>query len=169
MTAPTPGLDRYTQATIKAKVQIDSASRVFWDGKELEVHNLNGVRKIQLPGTKIMLSLQDLLEYGAKLLGGLTANTLAKRGADARWANARKHNLPANVYIANARSIDHAVKTGKVPPPVRYLGRRRDKMTEVYDSIEEVVAAMNEGRWRNPDEYRRGHAQKWMIPKKPRG
>lgn len=151
-------LDSYLRALIRTQVSVDSASRVFLKGSEMEVHTVGGVRKIQLPGTKFLVSIDDLITYGAKVLGARTPKSLALSGAEARWADNRakreEAGLPCNVYIANARSIEYAMEKGKAPPPQRYIGRRQNRMTEVYDTVEEVVQAMNEGNWRT--EFSRG-------------
>ena len=145
-------LDTYTKALVRTQVSIDSASRVFLKDQQLEIHTVGGVRKVQLPNTKFLISLDDLVANGAKVLGGRTPRSLALDGSEARWADQRearaKAGLPPNVYIANARSIQYALDNHRVPPPVRYIGRRQEKMTEVYDTIDEVVTAMNTGSWR---------------------
>lgn len=124
----------------------------------MQVHVVAGVRKVQLPNTKFLISLDDLILHGAKVLGSRTPKNLALYGAEARWAEQRASReasgLPTNVYIANARSIQYAIDNGKAPPAQRYIGRRQDKMTEVFDTVEEVVQAMNEGNWRQ--RFRRG-------------
>lgn len=154
----TAGTDKFIKALIKTKVTIDSASRVFLDREPLEIHVIGGVRKVQLPGTKQLFSLDDLVTHGATLVGGRTPRTLALYGAEARWQEqirARTElGLPSNVYIANARTINYALSKNRVPPSPTYIGRRQEKMTEVYPTIDEVVQAMNEGRWRT--EFRRG-------------
>jgi hypothetical protein len=148
----TVGLDPYLKVLIRTQVTVDAASRVFLKDKEMTVHTIGGVRKIQLPNTKFLISLDDLVAVGCKVLGARTPRTLALYGAEARWAEQRKNReeagLPINVYVANARSIQYAIDNGRAPPITRYIGRRQNKMTEVYDTIEEVVTAMNEARWR---------------------
>jgi hypothetical protein len=145
-------LDSYLKALLKVHVTIDSASRVFLKGKPMEIHTVNGVRKVQLPGTQFLMTLEDLAANGAKVLGSRTPRTLALYGAEARWAENRANReasgLPMNVYVANARSIEYALANNRVPPVQRYIGRRQNRMTEVYDTVEEVVQAMNEGSWR---------------------
>jgi hypothetical protein len=151
-------LDSYLRAVIRTQITVDASSRVFLKDKELPVHTVAGVRKIQLPGTKFLVEIDDLITYGAKQLGNRTPRTLALYGAEARWAEQRAAReaagMPINVYVANARSIQYAIEHGKAPPATRYIGRRQNKMTEVYDTIEEVVQAMNESRWR--DSFARG-------------
>ena len=151
-------LDSYLRTIIRTQVKIDAASRVFLNGKAMVVHTVAGVRKVQLPNTQFLISLEDLALNGASILGSRTPRNLALYGAEARWAEQRKHReevgLPINVYVANARSIRYAINHDRPPPVTRYIGRRQDKMTEVYDTIEEVVQAMNESRWR--ESFRRG-------------
>jgi hypothetical protein len=144
-------VDKYTVAFIKTKIHIDSGNRVWCGDKQLEVHLIGGVRKIVLPFSKITYTFDQLLRAGAKC-EGQNVLTLARAGAEARWGeqieNRRKIGLPSNVYVANARSIEYAIEKGKSPPPARYVGRMRDKITEVRDTVDEVVDDMAEGRWR---------------------
>jgi hypothetical protein len=158
----TVGIDTYLKALIKTQISIDSASRVFLGREPLEIHVIGGVRKVQLPNSKQLISLDDLVVYGAKVLGGRTPRTLALYGAEARWEERIKARteagLPSNVYIANARSISYAQEKGRIPPSPTYIGRRQNKMTEVFDTVEEVVQAMNNGAWRT--EFRRGRNSK---------
>jgi hypothetical protein len=144
-------LDRYTVAYIKVHVHIDAGNRVFCKGKELEVHVIGGVRKVVLPIGKITYTFDQLRNAGARC-EGQTVRTLALAGAEGRWKDEiesrRQIGLPSNVYIANARSIDYAISKGKSPPPVRYVGRSRDNITEVRDTVDEVINDMSEGRWR---------------------
>jgi hypothetical protein len=63
------------------------------------------------------------------------------------------------VYIANARSVEYALSKGRPAPPIRYVGRSADRITEVFDTVDEVVAAMDKDRWRT--EFSRGrHAKR---------
>jgi hypothetical protein len=155
-------VDKYTVAYIKVNVHIDAGNRVFCKGKELEVHLIGGVRKVVLPLGKITYTFDQLMRAGAKC-EGQNVLTLARAGAEARWGeqieNRRKIGLPSNVYVANARSIEYAIEKGKSPPAARYVGRMRDKITEVRDTVDEVVNDMGEGRWRT--QFARGrHAPK---------
>lgn len=155
-------MDSYTAAYIKTHLHIDSGGRVFCKGEQLEVHVLSGVKKVVLPIGKLTYTFDDLKRAGAKC-DVVTLQTLAKAGADGRWRDEiqerRDNNIPQNVYVANARSIEYAISKGNTPPPVKWLGRKQGKMTEVYDTIDEVITAMTEGRWRT--EFSRGrHAKR---------
>lgn len=152
-------VDKYVQAFIKVHIHIDAANRVFCDGQELEVHIIGGVRKIVLPKniSKLTYTFDQLRAAGARC-EGQTVKTLALAGAEGRWKEEinerRKIGLPSNVYVANARTIEKALADGKSPPPARYVGRQRDKITEVRDTVDEVVNDIAEGRWRT--EFSRG-------------
>jgi hypothetical protein len=150
-------VDKYVQAFIKVNVHIDAGNRVFCKGQELEVHVIGGMRKVVLPVSKQTWTFQQLRDAGAQC-EGQTIRTLALAGAEGRWNESiqerRKIGLPSNVYVANARSISLAIEKGKAPPPVRYVGRQRDNITEVRDTVDEVVNDMAEGRWRT--EFSRG-------------
>lgn len=167
-------LDSHTRAVIKVKVRIDAVGRVFFGGKvnekgelegaeELPTHLIGAERKTVLPGKKFPISLADLIEYGAVRIGpyrrpGQHSNGGTKRWADVQAERAEK-KIPPNVYIANQRTIDKAVEKGLAPVAPRYIGRRAKQMTEVYDTVDEVVAAMNQGLWKT--EFSRGrHAKR---------
>jgi hypothetical protein len=157
-------MDKYVQAFIKVHIHIDAGNRVYCQGKELEVHVIGGIRKVVLPKniSKLTYTFDQLRAAGAKC-EGQTVRTLALAGAEARWkeeiSERRKIGLPSNVYVANARTIEKALAEGKSPPPVKYVGRHRDKITEVRETVDEVVNDMAEGRWRT--EFSRGrHARK---------
>lgn len=154
-------MDSYVRAYVKVHVHIDAGSRVFCDGKELDVIQSGSTKKVQLPISKILYSFDDLKKMGAKC-DVVTLFSLAKAGAEGRWKqniqDRRDANIPSNVYVANARTINRAIERGEVPPPVRWLGRQGDRCTEVYDTVDEVVAAMNENRWRT--EFARGRYAK---------
>ena len=155
-------MDKYTEAYIKTNVHIDAGGRVFCKGEQLEVHVLSNVKKVVLPISKLTYTFDDLKRAGAKC-DVVTLMSLAKAGAEGRWREEiqerRDNNIPQNVYIANARSIEYAIAKGKAPPPVKWLGRKQGKMTEVYDTVDEVIAAMTEGNWRT--EFSRGrHAKR---------
>lgn len=159
----TASLDKFQVAQIRALCVVDSASRVTWRKEPLEVYVINGERKVVLPGTKITVSVAELVENGATLLGSLGPQTKQADGGRARWADSlearRAAGVPPNVYRANQRSVDYALAKGKAPPPPTWVGRRQRKCTEVYDTVDEVVAAMNEGRWRT--EFAKGrHARR---------
>lgn len=149
--------DAYLEAYIKTHVHIDSGQRVFCNGQELEVHVIGGVQKVVLPISKATFTFDMLKRLGAKC-DVITLKSLARIGAKARWSanieERKAQGLPANVYIANARSIQYALDKGRTAPPVKYLGRMRDQMTEVYDTVDEVVDAMDKGLWRK--EFSRG-------------
>lgn len=156
-------MDPYIRAYIKLHVTVDAGNRAFCKGEELEVHNSGGVRKVVLPISKILWSFEDLKRCGAKV-EAQTLQTLALAGAEGRWRNEieerKTRGIPSNVYIANARTINKALAEGKAPPEPRWLGRRWDKMTEVYDTIDEVVDAMSKNQWRT--EFARGGKKRRM-------
>ena len=153
----TVNVDSYVKTAIRIHCHIDAGGRAFYDGKPVEVVVINNVRKVHLPICKSLFTFDELKQLGAKV-DVITLNSLAKQGADARWAENIEQRtiegIPRNVYVANARTINAALAAGKVPPPVKWLGRRGDKMTEVYDSVDEVVQAMAADKWRT--EFRRG-------------
>lgn len=157
-------MDAYLQAYIKVNVHIDAAHRVWCKNEQLEVHVVGNERKVVLPISKQTFTFDELKQLGARVDVD-TRKTLAQYGAEGRWREEierrRKDGLPPNVYIANARSIDYAVSKGKVPPPTRYVGRMQHKITEVYDTVDEVVAAIIEGRWRT--EFSRGRYSKKRL------
>ena len=150
-------VDSWVRASIKLKAHIDAGGRAFFDGKEVEVVIIGGVRKVALPICKFLFTFDELKQLGAKV-DVITLKTLAVQGAEGRWREniqqRMNRDIPSNVYIANARSIEYAISKGKVPPPVRWIGRRGDKMTDTYDTIDEVVDAMAADKWRT--EFRRG-------------
>lgn len=154
-------MDSYTAAYIKINVHIDAGGRVHCDGKQLEVHVLSGVKKVVLPISKITYSFDELKRAGAKC-DVVTLQSLALAGAEGRWKDniqiRRENGIPSNVYIANARSIEYAIAHDKEPPPVRWIGRKQGKMTEVRDTIDEVIDDMANGNWRT--EFSRGRYAK---------
>lgn len=155
-------MDRYVEAYIKVNVHIDAGGRVWCKGEQLDVHVLNNIKKVVLPISKILYTFDDLKRAGAKC-DVVTLFSLAKAGAEGRWKEQiqerRDNNIPQNVYIANARSIDYAIAKGKEPPLVKWVGRQRDKITEVYDTVDEVIDALANNKWRTT--FSRGrHAKK---------
>jgi len=150
-------MDPYVRAYVKLNVHIDAGGRAFCKGEPLEVHVSGGIKKIVLPISKILWSFDDLKRCGAKV-EVQTLQTLALAGAEGRWRDAiqerRDRGIPSNVYIANARSINKALAEARDPPIARWIGRRLDKMTEVYDTVDQVVEAMSKGLWRT--EFSRG-------------
>lgn len=154
-------LDSYVAAFIKVHVHIDAGQRVWCKNQQLEVHVIGGEKKVELPVSKILYTFDDLKRAGARV-DVVTLKTLAQQGAEGRWAEQiaerRECGLPSNVYVANARSINYAIAHDKTPPDVKYVGRMRDKITEVYDTVDEVVNAMNENKWRT--EFSRGRYAK---------
>lgn len=144
-------MDKYVGTYIKTHVHVDAGGRVFCKGEELEVHVIGGVKKVVLPISKLTYTFLDLKMAGAQI-DATTVKSLALAGAEGRWKDqmgARKGaGLPSNVYVANARSIEYAMEKGKDVPPVRYIGRCRKQMTEVFDTVDEVVNAMANGDWR---------------------
>lgn len=154
-------MDRYIQAYIKVNIHIDAGGRVFDKGKPIEVYVINNVKKIVLPISKQTFTFDDLKRAGAKC-DVVTLFSLAKAGAEGRWKEQiqerRENNIPQNVYIANARSIQYAIAKDKTPPSVRWVGRQRNQITEVYDTVDEVVTAMADNKWRT--EFSRGRFAK---------
>ncbi len=150
-------MDSYTQSFIKVHVHIDAGQRVWCKNEQLEIHLINGEKKVVLPIGKLTYTFDDLKRAGARC-DVVTLKTLAQQGAEGRWADEiqerRKTGLPSNVYIANARSIEYAIAKGKTPPSVTYVGRKRDQITETYESVDEVVNAMAKELWRT--EFSRG-------------
>lgn len=150
-------MDPYLRSFIKLHVHIDAGGRAFCKGEQLDVINSGGIKKVVLPGSKILWSFDDLKRCGAKC-DVQTLATLAIAGAEGRWKNEieerKARGIPSNVYIANARTINKALAEGKIPPEPRWIGRRWDKMTEVYDTVDEVVTAMTNNQWRT--EFARG-------------
>lgn len=158
-------MDSYVKAYVKTHVNIDAGGRVFCKGEQLEVHVIGGVKKVVLPISKLTYTFDDLKAAGAKC-DVITLFSLAKAGAEGRWKDniqeRRENNIPQNVYIANARTIQRAIDKGESPPPLKWVGRKSDKITEVYDTVDEVVAAMAENRWRT--EFSRGRYAKKGLP-----
>lgn len=153
----TVSLDKWLQAKIKTQCVIDG-ERVYWgppnEPIELVVHMHGNEPRVQLPGTKFLISLEDLITHGArmrrrpKLLTKADVNqhSWAVAGGYARW---NRTYLPRNVYIANARTMDSAGDRGKPVPPARYIGRTGKYRTAVYDTVDEVVKALEEKRYVN--------------------
>lgn len=150
-------MDKYLQALVKVHVHVDAGQRVWFKNEQVPVHDVGGVKKIVLPGTKQTLTFDELKRLGARV-DVVTLRNLAIQGAEGRWRDEinerRKIGLPSNVYVANARSIKYAQEKGRVPPLPKYVGRQRDQITDVYDTVDEVVQAMTEGKWRT--EFTRG-------------
>lgn len=146
------GMDSYVRAFVRVNVHIDAGQRVWCKGEELTVVvPAKGPKKVLLPISKILYTFDQLKRAGAKC-DVVTLSSLAKAGAEGRWreeiAERKREGVPSNVYVANARSVNLALAQGKDPPPVKWVGRMRDKITDVYDTIDEVVLAMSEDRWR---------------------
>lgn len=158
-------MDSYIAAYIKVNVHVDAGGRVFCKNEELKVHVIGNEKKVVLPIGKIMYTFDDLKKAGARC-DVITLFSLAKAGAEARWKEEiqtrRDNGLPSNVYIANARSIAYAIEKGRTPPTIKYLGRKRDQLTEVYDTVDEVVDAMSKDLWRKT--FARG-SKKRLHPK----
>lgn len=144
-------MDSYVKAWVKTHLHIDSGNRAFADGKELEVVMSGGERKVVLPMSKVLYTFDDLKRAGCKC-DVITLKSLAMAGAEGRWKENIEHRkevgVPSNVYIANARSIELAIAAGKEPPSVKWVGRKRDRITEVRDTIDEVIDDMDNDRWR---------------------
>src|SRR5574337_552424 len=154
-------MDPYVRAYVQVHVHIDAGQRVWCQNKQLDVILSGGVKKVVLPIGKILYTFDDLKRAGARV-DVVTLRSLAKQGAEGRWREnieeRRENGLPSNVYIANARSIQYALDKGKTPPSVKYVGRMGHKITEVDDTVDEVVSAMGEERWRT--EFSRGRYAK---------
>jgi len=154
-------MDRYTKAYIKTHVHVDAGQRVWCNGVQLDVHMSGNVQKIVLPISKIMYTFEDLKLAGARV-DVVTLKSLAMQGAESRWREniqeRREGGLPSNVYIANARSIKYALEKGKPAPAITYVGRHRDKITEVFTTVDAVVNAMCNDEWRT--EFSRGSKAK---------
>jgi hypothetical protein len=154
-------MDSYVRAYVKTHVHIDAGGRAWCDGRQLEVIKSGGQKKIQLPIAKYLLTFDEIKRCGGRV-DVPTVTSLAQAGAEGRWkeviAQREQRGIPANVYVANARTVQRAIDRGETPPDVTWVGRSGHKCTEVYDTVDEVVAAMGEGRWRT--EYRRGRYAK---------
>lgn len=155
-------MDRFIAAYIKTNVHVDAGQRVFCKGVELKVHMVGNEQKVVLPISKQTFTFKDLKLAGAKV-DATVYKTLALAGAEGRWKDQiearRDAGLPSNVYVANARSIQYAMEKDKPVPAATYIGRHRDKMTEVYPTVDEVVEAMSLNKWRT--EFARGrHAKR---------
>lgn len=149
--------DSYVRAYIKVHVHIDAGQRVWCQNVQLPVHVVGGEKKVAIPVSKHAFTFDELKKCGARV-DVVTLRSLAKQGAEGRWATQiaerRENGLPSNVYIANARSVQYAIDKGKTPPDLTYVGRMRDRITEIYPTVDEVVNAMNENKWRT--EFSRG-------------
>lgn len=147
----TVNVDSFIKASIRVHAHIDAGGRAFYKGEQVPVQVIGGVRKVLLPICKTLFTFDELKQLGAKV-DVITLKTLAVQGAEGRWRDniqqRMERNIPSNVYIANARSIEYAISKDKVPPPVKWVGRKGDRMTEVRDTIDEVVDDMANDRWR---------------------
>jgi len=157
-------MDKYVETYIKVNVHVDAAQRVWCKGEQLHPVNDGVVQKFLLPISKILFTFQDFKLAGARV-DVVTLRSLAQQGAEGRWKEnieqRRKDGLPSNVYIANARTVEYNLAKGKPAPVLKYVGRRRDQITEVYDTVDEVVDAMSRGLWRK--EFARGGRAKRRI------
>lgn len=144
-------MDRYKQALIQSHVHIDAGGRAFFKGEPIEVQLIGGVKKVLVPGLQHLLTFDELKRLGAKV-EVITLFSLARAGAEGRWKEEIQQRMdrgmPSNVYVANARTIERALARGDHPPAATYIGRKGRECTEVYDTVDEVVDAMNEGNWR---------------------
>lgn len=144
-------MDAYLRAFIQLHVHVDAGNRAFVKGQEVEVHTIGGVRKIELPGSKILWTFDDLKRAGAKV-DVVTLFSLAKAGAEGRWRDnieeRKSGGLPSNVYVANARTINRAIERGLSPPSPTYIGRVGREMTEVRATVDEVIEDLTNRRWR---------------------
>lgn len=150
-------MDSYLRAFVQLHVHIDAGNRAFVKGEEVQVHVIGGKRKIELPGSKVLHTFDDLKRAGAKV-EAMTLFSLAKAGAEGRWRDEIQERkgagLPSNVYVANARTIERAIERGQSPPPATYLGRIGREMTEVRDTVDEVVNDLRDRNFRKT--FRRG-------------
>ena len=144
-------MDAYLKALIQTHVHIDSGGRCFFKGQEVETHVIGGIRKVLLPGSKVMWTFDDLKRVGAKV-DVITLFSLAKAGGEGRWRDEiqdrRERGIPSNVYVANARTINKALAENRVPPQATWIGRIGRRMTEVRDTIDEVLDDMAKDKWR---------------------
>lgn len=144
-------MDPYLKAFIQLHVHVDAGNRAFVKGQEVEVLTIGGKRKIQLPGSKVLWTFDDLKRAGAKV-DVPTLFNLAKAGAEGRWRDnieeRKSSGLPSNVYVANARTINRAIERGQSPPSATYIGRVGREMTEVRDTVDEVVEDLKNRNWR---------------------
>lgn len=150
-------MDAYLKAFIQLNVHIDAGNRAFVKGVEVPVHTIGGKRKIELPGSKVLWTFDELKRVGARV-DVVTFFSLARAGAEGRWREnieERKNSgLPSNVYVANARTINRAIERGQSPPSPTYIGRMGREMTEVRDNVDAVVDDLLNRRWRKS--FRRG-------------
>lgn len=150
-------MDPYLRAFVQLHVHIDAGNRAFVKGEEVPVHTIGGKRKIALPGSKVLYTFDDLKRAGAKV-DVVTLFSLAKAGAEGRWRSEieerKESGLPSNVYVANARTINRAIERGLSPPTATYIGRAGREMTEVRDTVDEVVADLRDRNFRKT--FRRG-------------
>lgn len=150
-------LDKWTIAKIRTNCVIDGET-IYWGPADkpetLVVHVHGNEPRVNIPGTKFLISLEDLVHHGARLRrrpklmtkDDINKHNWAVAGGVARWNRTR---LPRNVYLANGRSMDYAGDKGKPIPAARYIGRTGRYRTAVFDTVEEVVAALNEKRFVN--------------------
>ena len=147
------GISKFLKAQIRTKCRING-DIVFWDNTELEIHIIGHQKKIAVPNHKYMLSLEDLISFGAKVIRrpqNLTKKEIihaetSTRGGVARW---NRCTLPTNVYIANKQTIQRAKDAGKDVPSERYIGRIGKYRTAVYSSVDEVLAAIQNKKFVN--------------------
>lgn len=154
-------MDPYIRAYVQVHVHIDAGQRVWCKNVQLEVIQNGSTKKVCLPTGKILYTFDELKKMGARV-DVVTLRSLAKDGAEGRWREnikeRRENGLPSNVYVANARTVQRAIDRGQPPPDVKYVGRMRDKITEVYDTVDQVVEAMGQDNWRK--EFSRGRYAK---------
>lgn len=150
-------MDSYVKAWVKNRVKIDAGNRAFdkKTGEELRVvmSQFEGkpVRKVLLPISKILYTFDDLKRAGAEC-DAITLRSMAQNAAETRWKDTIERRsetgIPSNVYVANARTIQLAIEKGLSPPAVRWVGRKQGRITEVRDTIDEVVDDIANDRWR---------------------
>ena len=144
-------MDAYLKAFVVTHVHIDSGSRCFVKGEEVPTYVIGGMRKVQLPNSKIMWTFDDLKRAGARV-DVITLFSLAKSGGEGRWRDhiedRRERGIPSNVYIANARTINKALTDGRIPPLPTWIGRVGRQMTAVHDNIDQVLDDMANSCWR---------------------
>lgn len=150
-------MDPYLRALIKTHIRVDSGQRVWYKEEQLPTFMSGSERKVVLPNSKIAYTFNDLKRAGAQV-DVVTLKSLARQGGEGRWRDnieaRRELGLPSNVYIANARTIEYATSKGRPVPALRYVGRSANRITEVFDTIDEVVKAMDNDQWRT--EFSRG-------------
>lgn len=150
-------LDKWTIAKIRTQCVIDG-DHVYWgppdNPEKLTIYIHGNEPRVPVPGHKFLISLEDLVHHGARVRrrpklmtkDDINRHNWSVAGGIARWNRTR---LPHNVYLANGRSMDYAGNRGKPIPPPKYIGRTGKFRTAVYDTVEEVEAALKDHKFVN--------------------